>query len=1550
MPVVGLAEVLVSPIFSNSQRTIAKEFGPAAQKAGRDAGKSLGKGINEGVASETDGLEAEVLRLGKAVSKASDQVTASKTRMSAASEAENKALASLRIAELKLSEVRENSRAKASQVAAAEERVSAARSRAATTATARETAERNLSRATRDHTRAQEDSSRASADLESNMRRVSAEAVNSERSVGRLSNLLNRSFRGRPLAEVAASIRDDTQRISGDLSKMAQNSSQQGNRMGRAVTRGFLLVSAGLTTITPAAGAAGAALLAASGSVLTLGSSLKQLGGVAALAPAGLIAIAAGAGVLRTAFDGVGDALKTATEESGKAAGNAALDAMALADAARGVARAEQDASEQRVEAARGVADAEKRAGEVQADSARRVQDARRELGQVVERVAEQQADAARRVADAERDVERTNRRVTESQVALNDARAEAVERVRDLSRSLEGAGLNEREATIRYREAIAAFKAGFADEDSTAEDMERLRLDLDQASFSLRNAQEETAELKKEQAQAAKDGVKGNKQVLSAEQDLSDAREAATDAVRSREEAVQDAVKVERQGAAQIVEAQASIAEASADAAEAQAEAALAVSDAVADAARVQADSAESVADAHRSLERVQLQQADAAAEASEKSVTAMGKLTPAAQAAVTALLGVYEQLGNIRRIAQENFFTGFTGPLLALAGTVLPQLATGVGAIASAFGAGAQQAMGSLSSGLGGGVLEGLLNGVAASITILNGALDPLIQSFITLGVVGMDYMPVFAGAIRDAALEFNTFIQGAAADGSLRGWIDAGIQGFQDLGSILGSTIDIFGALSAAAVTGGINTTLGSVADALDRIQSVMEGPVFQQTMSTIFAGAAAGAEGLRAALGPIGEAFRTGAPALAEFLRLGGEIAGMFIGGIFSAFSDPTFGAGLTTFMEALKRGVGEIAPLLPGLMSALGEVLVAIAPIVEALGPTIVEVITIFAGALASVIEVLSPLLVAMADSPLIVGLFIAAVSASAVISALAMFAVNLGKISGGFKLLSRAIPLLFNPIGLAIAAVAALMAIVGTLSYKFFTETEAGKRFIRSFGDVLLQVFAGVKFWFSDIFLPGVLGVLTRFREGFRSSKEFVVARMEEIRSGISSKVNAVKGFFTSLGDALGKVPGAFKSMVDGALDEFDKLKESAKKPIRFVVDTVIGGMVDTFNGIPGVNITKPKLPKGFYNGGYTGDIDPHRAAGIVHGKEFVFTAAQTAAIGKENLASMAHSAVRGKAGAAASVGEGNMGGFFEGNAASIREHGAYYMSVASGMDGWNFGGAARLWDGAAGVKVKTGMGKKQGHVFPRERGGGILGYTTGTDIDMSPSWMGQLGPKQRLTVAAHEVGHALGLPHNSLRSIMQPNLGNMAATPTAVDVRNLQRLYPGGSGKAGEGSVENPFNGLVDKLMGAFKAKFPGGGMFVDAAGGLAKSGIGQVVKWIDDIKNGIKNIAGNVVDSIKGFFGGGAATVTPNLYDQGGVLPMGMSQVLNQTGQPEAILNPQQWRDISVLAARGSSSAGDVKIYGNVGWMPDQVAREIEVVRRRNQTMSGMDGVVFV
>lgn len=1151
MPVVGIAEVLVKPVFTGAQRSISKAIGPLTEKAGRAAGKSMGAGMATGFSAETASLEAEVSRLGKVVSQAENSVASAKTKMADASAAESKALGELRVAELKLQEVRDNSNAKASALAAAEEKLEVVRQRAAVATGRREVAERNLMSATDGLGEAHKKSATASAGLETHLKNVSAESDNTGRAVSRLGAMLRSAFTDSPLSGLVAGMRRDSDRVRSDLQKLGQDVSREGSRAGRSFAQAFVGVVSGLAAITPAAGAAGASVLAAGGNAITFAASLSQLAGVAALVPAGLMAIGAGAGVLVTAFSGVGEALKTAVDAAGTVAtSNPRLAAMAVEDAMMAITVAEENAAD------------------AQEAAARRVADAKRALLEVTLAVADAQKSAVKAVEMAERDEAKAARDVIEAQKDLSKAREDAAKKANAVGRQLDAANRKAVDVAEAYRLAVAHYEKAAADPSSSQAQLDRLENNVATALAANQEAQRSVADLEGAHTKAQEEAAASNEKVLDAEQRLADARQAQADAIQSRKDAQADVLKQEQDGAQRIADAQ------------------QAVADATKQAEKSQVDAARSVEQAHRNLERVQMQQADAAAQAGSKSAQAMDKLTPSAQEAVRALLIVKDQLGQIRRIAQENFFKGFASPLLSLADTIMPQLAVGVGAIASAMGQSAQIFMGSLEKALGNGVLENLLTGVADTIGILNGGIDPFVQAFTTLGVVGMKYMPQIAEFIVKIADKFNAFIQTAAADGSLDQWIEDGIQALKDLWSIADSIVGIFGALNDAAEAGGFAATLGGLAGGLRDVESVMKGPVFQTTMATIFQGAAEGAEGLRAAIGPIGDAFTRGAPALAEFLRLGGEIAGTFIGGIFTAFSDPTFGAGLTTFLEGVQTGVVAMAPLMPGLAAAFGNLLAALGPIVAVLGPALVQVLTFVADGIANVITFLSPFLVAVAGSPVAIGILIGILGAAAVAAGV-----------------------------MAAAMVVSRIIVVGAWVFMAAQSLIQGARMAAAW-----LIAMGPVGWV----IAAVVGLAA-----------IIIANWDTISTWTKDMWEKhVKPVFDNLAKFITEdVPKAFEQGVKWIGEAWAKLQDLAKAPVRFVVDTVINkGLIDGLNGIGNFlnlpDIPHVKLPEGFANGGYTGDGGKYQPAGIVHAGEFVFTKEQTKAAGVKNLYAMAQSLV----------------------------------------------------------------------------------------------------------------------------------------------------------------------------------------------------------------------------------------------------------------------------------------------------------------------------------
>ncbi|KUM34532.1 peptidoglycan DD-metalloendopeptidase family protein [Arthrobacter sp. EpRS71] len=1484
MSVIGIAEVLVKPIFTGVQREVAKRVGPLFTKAGRAAGKDMGAGMAAGFSAETAGLEAEVSRLTKAATQAETNLSASKAKLAAASATESKALGDLRVAELKLQEVRDNGNAKASQIAAAEEKLSVIRHRAADATDRREVAEHALAKATLNLGDAQSKSSAAAVELETHLKRVSEESERTGRSANTLAARLTSAFRGSPLGGLVTAMRRDSDRIRVDLSKMAQDVAREGTRGGRAFTQAFIGVVGGLSAITPAAGAVGAAVLGASGNVITFAASLSSLAGVAALVPAGLMSIGAGAGVLVSAFAGVGDALKTALEGASSIAGsNPRLAAMAVEDAMMAITVAEENAAD------------------AQVDAARRVADAKRGLQDTILAVAQAQKDAARAVEMAERKEADTARDVLEAQKALAKAKD--------------------------------ALSTGDGDADA----------------------------------------------VLAAEQKLTDARLSQTDAIRDREDAQADALKQEKDGARQIADAQ------------------QAIEDATRQAEKAQVDAARAVEQAHRNLERVQMQQADTASQAGQKSADAMGKLTPAAQESVRALLAVKEQLGQIRRIAQENFFTGFAAPLLSLAGSVMPQLATGVGAIASALGSGAQIFMQALEKSLDGGVLESLLMGVATSTTILNRAIEPVVNSFVTLGQVGMNYMPRLAIAIADIATRFNDFIQAAAADGRLATWIDNGIQGFKDLWSIGGSVAGIFSALNRAAEAGGAVSTLSGMAAALRNIETIMQGPVFQTTMSTIFAGAEAGSQGLLAALGPIGEAFKNGATAFAEFLRLGGEIAGTFVGGVFTALSNPAFGAGLVTFMEAVQRGVGEIVPLLPGLTGAFGAFLSALAPIAETVGPSLIQVLTFFASSVATLLSVFDPLLVALAGSPAVLGVLIGAFVATRAASAALTAAGNIQRIAmAGWAAVTKAVAagqwllnaaLSANPIGVVVALIAGLVA--GLIW--FFTQTELGQQIVQNVWGAIQVAVSAVVDWFQNTAMPVIQQVFAVVGAVFTWLYENVIRPVFEgisavvgawwtvtsyifqILGAVIQKVigpafvwlyenvikpvfgfigalisawwtfiikpifdglvwvlnnvlgpafvwlyenvikpqfdaigavikwvweNVIKPVFDVLGDFITKtIPKAFEDGVGFIKTAWEKLQDIAKAPVKFVVDTVINdGLINGLNTIGKslglAELPRVSLPPGFSRGGVLPGYEARKRDTVLtpmRPGEGVLVPEVVRGAGRGFIDMLNNAGNKGVSAVRKLMASGFHPGRAKGGLIHPLPGSVVSQPFHSGHNGIDFAAAG-------GTPIRAaGPGRVSSAGWSSYGGGNEIHIDHPNGLQTWYAHLSKFAVKLgQMVTGGSKIGE-VGSTGNSTGNHLHYMVMN-GGWPSYVNPAE----YLDGGGEAGSAGW-NPIAGIVDGLVDQFKKAFPDAGMFADMAIGAGKKILDGAVAFVTG--------QGGKDDGI-------GSTGLPYLHDQGGILPPGLSQVVNRTRQPEYILNPKQWEAMYSLATRRGHDRPAVQI----------------------------------
>lgn len=308
-----------------------------------------------------------------------------------------------------------------------------------------------------------------------------------------------------------------------------------------------------------------------------------------------------------------------------------------------------------------------------------------------------------------------------------------------------------------------------------------------------------------------------------------------------------------------------------------------------------------------------------------------------------------------------RHEFWDDLAGPFETVAARLLPMLQSGLVDTAGAMNDWALSWLAAV-DGIDPSVWDNLFGGIASSITIANGMIDPMVQAFATLGSVGSDNLDRLSTWFVDLSTQFNDFIQGAAADGSLQQWIDNAAIAFGDLMTVFYEFGGIIGGISDAFTAAG-STTLGTLADTLTRIHEIVDSPAFQTGLSTIFEGIIAGAGHLTDALGPIGDMLAATAPTIAYISEQIGYVLGGALEALAGAIATPAFQTGLVGFFDGIAAGVAGILPFLPSIAAGFGAIGQVAGEILANVGP----ILGVLLGSIADAIVPLVPMLTQLAD-------------------------------------------------------------------------------------------------------------------------------------------------------------------------------------------------------------------------------------------------------------------------------------------------------------------------------------------------------------------------------------------------------------------------------------------------------------------------------------------------------------------------------------------------------------------------------------------------------
>lgn len=188
-----------------------------------------------------------------------------------------------------------------------------------------------------------------------------------------------------------------------------------------------------------------------------------------------------------------------------------------------------------------------------------------------------------------------------------------------------------------------------------------------------------------------------------------------------------------------------------------------------------------------------------------------------------------------------------------------------------------------------------------------------------------------------------------------------------------------------------------------------------------------------------------------------------------------------------------------------------------------------------------------------------------------------------------------------NPIGLVVAAIVGLVAII-VLAYK---KNETFRKIVDAVWAGIKAAVMAVVDWFKNTAWPWIKGFIDRNVEAFQLLKAKVLAVWDNVKAGMKVAWDWIsKNVFDPIKRGVALVQKGFEIARDGIKTAWNALQDIAKKPVKFIIETVLNnGLIAGFNWlsskIGGPHIDKIKLPQGFAGGGvlpgYTPGRDVHR-------------------------------------------------------------------------------------------------------------------------------------------------------------------------------------------------------------------------------------------------------------------------------------------------------------------------------------------------------------------
>ena len=1092
-----------------------------------------------------------------------------------------------------------------------------------------------------------------------------------------------------------------------------------------------------------------------------------------------------------------------------------------------------------------GIGEAVKALGDVQDNAAKDSLAASKTMRNAARGVRDAQQGLARAQQQAARSAEDSNRRIADAERRLADAQQDALE-VQERLREA-------RQQAQRDQEDLAdKIRAGKLDERQALIDLFNAQVNYNaiMASGGSTNLEKEQASIDLGRAQLAIKEIRDSNRDLAAE-----SQKVAREGVEGSE-VVQDAKKAEADAARNVADAERGVADARRDAAESAADNALAIRDAQ-----------ERVTDAQMAYQEALTQTGDIGSASMSKLEQAMDKLSPAGQRFARYLFGLRSYFRGLRDDAQEGMLPGVQNAMETLLGRYGPGFQRWIGSMSVALGGFFEQA----AEGLTNPAWEAFFGMMEKNAAIFTGQFGEVFFNFLT-GIVSL--MTAFAPAAVDMGDGMVAISAGFAAWAA--GLKDTeGFQKFMDWLYVTGPKVWEFikgfgGALIAVGVA------MAPIADKLldffiGLFDTIME--MDPDLLAAIVTGILGFILASQLAAGAMQLILTLRTPFHSMFGMLIFLFTALAVGLIYAYQHSETFRENVDKMLGFIRDNWKWISILL-GVIVGLGGALF-----------TVWKVMAFLMGPFAAFVKVM------------------------------------------GWA--SKAAALFTGPVGLIVLAV---IAIIGALVWAYFhfeefrrvVDTVAGAvgkaigwlwtNIVKPYIGFMIEMWkniGAVVWWFLSGVLWPVFELAAAVFIGLWTTVWEVLQWIAGGFKWVGEKIGEfwmkyINPWLDKFGLGADDLANAWDLAIDAIVAAWDWLKQGIWKPIKWIVDVVINkGFVENFNKLADLfgtshipQLTMPGLEgpnqksrgnltsKGggrdtaggsFHTGGYTGPGGKYEPRGVVHADEYVIRKESTNALrakyGIEVLDYLNRYGDLPLAGGYASGGLVAFGRGLQKRGYQVGQHPAFGRVGRHSKGSLHYVG--RAIDVNADGRGQAYENQMLDALIPlvRAQGFGMKWRSPGhyghAHIDVGGSW--KVGGENR---PPRKDGGII----DGIRGF----LGELIAAPLDV------------MGKA------------MNSLMSGFDTKGPFGDFIREVPSYLLETSSNFIKRLVsgDDAPDEAQPRDGGD-DDPRGYWAGGLVDVggrsVPDngtmMYDNGGYLPPGLTQVLNLTGKPEPVFTADQF-----------------------------------------------------